>query len=319
MGRNHHNPPCVCPPQADLLTSYLAASERYFAQQASDPLHKPAVHTGLVLPEALLFPRSHLIPRMRCYRAIPRSNDSSAAAATDAASWVTSINAVSANGFEYKELDGEAGAFKPGWVATTAGAILHVEIDTDFWCGGGIRGCMATNESMHSPARSSAKRLAEAEAADAASNTAADLGSGSRVDTSSGGDQQAGTGKPAAAAKHAKVLITYLKSYEHMGRATVWCFSGCSCEATVIEGHQENGMHSIPVLHEMMVSTSKQCVLAFRVLKPTSSGEHKFKVMQVATSAQLDVSQQLQALRVQGLARVGIKVGASDVSGMRLE
>ncbi len=33
------------------------------------------------------------------------------------------------------------------------------------------------------------------------------------------------------------LLLAYLKSYEHMGTATVSCMSGCVCKAIIIDAH----------------------------------------------------------------------------------
>lgn len=37
----------------------------------------------------------------------------------------------------------------------------------------------------------------------------------------------------------ATVVITFLRSYEHMGKMRVECGGGCGCEAAVIQGHSE--------------------------------------------------------------------------------
>jgi hypothetical protein len=78
------------------------------------------------------------------------------------------------------------------------------------------------------------------------------------------------------------VVVTFLKSYEHMGRATVTCVSGCSCDVSEIEAHHDDKT-SISGLHAFPVTQSKNCRFKIQVLEGTSSGEHKFKVTQVTT------------------------------------
>ncbi len=45
------------------------------------------------------------------------------------------------------------------------------------------------------------------------------------------------------------LLLAYLKSYQHMGTATVACVAGCSCKTVSIDGHnriRESTTHLLP-------------------------------------------------------------------------
>jgi len=100
-----------------------------------------------------------------------------------------------------------------------------------------------------------------------AGGTAAAAGGGG-----GGGQQAAGQGLTL-------VRLAYLKSYAHMGAASVTCLSGCSCNSTIMEGHlggldKSSQLH----MHETHVTQSEDCVLAITVLAATQSGEHKVKV-----------------------------------------
>ncbi len=41
------------------------------------------------------------------------------------------------------------------------------------------------------------------------------------------------------------VEIAYLKSYHHMGKALITCISGCSCEDSIIDGHQTDKVSQV--------------------------------------------------------------------------
>ncbi len=83
-----------------------------------------------------------------------------------------------------------------------------------------------------------------------------------------------------------EIVLTFLKSYEHMGRANVTCSSGCCCEESSIEAHHEDKT-SIAGMHVFSVTQSKNCRFTVLVTEGTSSGEHKFKVTQVTTRMKL--------------------------------
>ncbi|MEW5305456.1 MAG: hypothetical protein WDW36_007994 [Sanguina aurantia] len=79
--------------------------------------------------------------------------------------------------------------------------------------------------------------------------------------------------------------LAILKSYEHMGKATVTCEGGCTCEPTALNGAHEL-KQSIIVMEKVMLSSTGQgdCSLVITTTKESDSGEHKFKVLAVIVS-----------------------------------
>jgi hypothetical protein len=77
--------------------------------------------------------------------------------------------------------------------------------------------------------------------------------------------------------------LAHLKSYEHMGQARIACDSGCSCNVTVLDGHQEP-RNSQTFLHSVFVSQAPECVVSITVLPDTGSGEHRCKLIGVMVS-----------------------------------
>lgn len=101
-----------------------------------------------------------------------------------------------------------------------------------------------------------------------------------------------GSGGGAGALQRLSLVMSYLASYEHMGRARLSCTSGCSCDSSVIDAHHADRSSTVE-LHEMVVSPARRCVVRLAVLNETSSpdGEHKFKLIQiVARSSSLPVA-----------------------------
>lgn len=81
--------------------------------------------------------------------------------------------------------------------------------------------------------------------------------------------------------------IGYLHSHEHMGRAAVTCGGSCSCGA-LIDAHNSLYRNSVTAVQRVAITlhgdddiTEHQgsCFLHVRVLRETSSGETKFKVL----------------------------------------
>jgi hypothetical protein len=79
----------------------------------------------------------------------------------------------------------------------------------------------------------------------------------------------------------AEVVLTFLRSYEHMGKVHISCPGGCACIDTEIDAHHEDKT-SISNLFVVPVTQAKKCRLKIEIIEGTSSGEHKFKVSQVA-------------------------------------
>ncbi|KAG2493907.1 hypothetical protein HYH03_007843 [Edaphochlamys debaryana] len=79
------------------------------------------------------------------------------------------------------------------------------------------------------------------------------------------------------------VHIHHLRSYEHMGKAQISCVSGCTCESIVVDATCEQKWSQV-YLSKVAVTQAKECVIEVKVLKETSSGEHKFKVSGVVVA-----------------------------------
>jgi hypothetical protein len=67
---------------------------------------------------------------------------------------------------------------------------------------------------------------------------------------------------------------------EHMGRASIECVRGCTCEKSVLEGHHIKRI-SVPVEHQFVVTAAHHCEMKVTVLPDSSSGEHKVKLLSV--------------------------------------
>eukprot|EP00878_Enallax_costatus_P012728 GHUV01013292.1.p1 GENE.GHUV01013292.1~~GHUV01013292.1.p1 ORF type:complete len:358 (+),score=39.39 GHUV01013292.1:2608-3681(+) len=80
------------------------------------------------------------------------------------------------------------------------------------------------------------------------------------------------------------VMLAYLKSYVNMGQAEAYCISGCSCKPTRLDGHHKLRQSTI-FLARLLPSEAGECVIGVKVSKSTSSGKHKFKVMQLVYCA----------------------------------
>jgi hypothetical protein len=158
---------------------------------------------------------------------------------------VLPIKVLRSDGWEFREWDGGAAGekkYKPGWIATAAGAVLRVELDTDF-----------------------------------------------------GAEQQLlqqGLGEKG----QLQVQLTYLTSYEHMGKARASCVEGCTCNPAVLDAHAPKEHHSVPKVLKLPTTASRRCVVQLEVLLESGSGEHKFKLMQAVVSTLMDVSGELAAL-----------------------
>lgn len=80
-------------------------------------------------------------------------------------------------------------------------------------------------------------------------------------------------------------LFSWNRSYEHMGVAEISCFSGCECKGVPsVDGHDASSRVSVTKLLEFPATQSRDCILRVVVLPQTSSGQNKFKVIQLATT-----------------------------------
>ena len=90
--------------------------------------------------------------------------------------------------------------------------------------------------------------------------------------------------------------MSHLVSYEHMGRASVTCVSGCACQPALLEGHDGGSRHSVPVMLRMLVSRSSSCVVQLEVLPGSSSGGHKVKLLAAVVSTLRNATADVLAL-----------------------
>ena len=110
---------------------------------------------------------------------------------------------------------------------------------------------------------------------------------------------------PPAEGAEMVAILTYLYSFEHMGKAELSCLSGCECTNRTFDGHSHVDRHSVPRHLEFQLKlppekpgpaaangsgdsddssggVAPRCILQIRVLEQSRSGEHKVKVIQVA-------------------------------------
>ena len=73
------------------------------------------------------------------------------------------------------------------------------------------------------------------------------------------------------------IVISHLKSYEHMGRFRVECNETCKCDPLEVEGHWTHDV-SLYWLFSFQVTEHANCLVTFTVIEGTSSGEHKAKI-----------------------------------------
>ena len=83
------------------------------------------------------------------------------------------------------------------------------------------------------------------------------------------------------------LYLGFLKSYEHMGKARLSCYTGCSCVPLDVDAHDGQNRHSLTAIAKglKLLATngtqSSPCVLHLRVANETRSDGHKFKVTSV--------------------------------------
>lgn len=102
------------------------------------------------------------------------------------------------------------------------------------------------------------------------------------------------------------IALTYLASWQHMGRAQVRCLlgmftGGCNCTNAprVVDAHISDRI-SVPKVIEFAAiapSRARQCILEVIVLPGTSSGENKFKVIKLSLSGIRNISSSLAKLQ----------------------
>eukprot|EP00798_Chlamydomonas_sp_ICE-L_P007315 gene7315-433_t len=81
------------------------------------------------------------------------------------------------------------------------------------------------------------------------------------------------------------IMVSYLKSYEHMGMANFSCHDGCACKQMCVDAHDAEQKTSVTFM--IMINAAvvaDTCHLHIKTLPLTNSGEHKFKVSAVMLS-----------------------------------
>ena len=88
--------------------------------------------------------------------------------------------------------------------------------------------------------------------------------------------------------RSSSLVLLYLTSYEHMGIAQLSCVSGCTCLEVSVDAHKDKEKISVIHLLKHDVSSSPACVISLKTLSTTSSGGHRWKLVQVAVTTNID-------------------------------
>eukprot|EP00798_Chlamydomonas_sp_ICE-L_P017899 gene17899-24291_t len=68
---------------------------------------------------------------------------------------------------------------------------------------------------------------------------------------------------------NASAAVSFLASYEHMGKARISCYSGCQCREYTLNGHNNRTRTSLTTLKEFKISQSQSCGIQIEVRKAT--------------------------------------------------
>ncbi|GIL58946.1 hypothetical protein Vafri_13943 [Volvox africanus] len=90
------------------------------------------------------------------------------------------------------------------------------------------------------------------------------------------------------------LYLHYLKSYEHMGVASLRCTSGCECSTAEVDAHVTE-LWSQMYQVRLEATQSGGCEVTLTVLPRTSSGEYKFKVSGAIISEDQSAANMLDA------------------------
>lgn len=85
-----------------------------------------------------------------------------------------------------------------------------------------------------------------------------------------------------------QVGVGYLQSYEHMGKAWISCVEGCNCTTRIVDANVPN--RKVSMTETLMLSdvtAADKCVIEIKVWNATSSGENKFKVVNLYSRAEV--------------------------------
>ena len=159
------------------------------------------------------------------------------------------------DGWEFVQWENRsANPHKPGLLATTAGAVVDLQV---------------------LPVRS-AQRLP--------GGTASESGEVGSDESETGGDRGGGDGEQVWS--QMDVCLRYLVSYAHQGTARVSCRDGCGCAAHVINAHrpafresvQEEDAFRVEMAPPLASGAPARCTLRVEVLPSSASGEHELKL-----------------------------------------
>ena len=171
-------------------------------------------------------------------------------------------------------IHGDLTKTKPGLVATAAGSVIGLAIDTAYRSENndvGKKGDGDGEQRGHDVADSGI---------DGEDDRIATNGEAAPKRT----EQERGEHKEGGGvhAHDALVKIFYLTSYERMGMARVSCEDGCTCRPRTLDGHTVRHESVVNVAH-MGVSQSENCTLRVEIVAETRdpNGGHKFKLFQI--------------------------------------
>lgn len=120
-----------------------------------------------------------------------------------------------------------------------------------------------------------------------------------------------GSGKGAGG--DASIWLTYLRSYQNMGRARVECLFGCTCKATHIDASWAR-RESLQQIHSFKVSQHPQCRIRATIL----SGETGSKMsLQALMVTQFPIRLHVYAKQVEDLAAHRVDEEAGEDGGRR--
>jgi hypothetical protein len=93
--------------------------------------------------------------------------------------------------------------------------------------------------------------------------------------------------------RRASLYLSYLTSYQHMGRFSVRCRLGCECNGRELDGHDMGGKVSLQITATPMqltfTSSAASCLIEVQVLPNSTNREHKVKLTSLTlTSPHMD-------------------------------
>uniref|UniRef100_A0A383WNE5 SGNH hydrolase-type esterase domain-containing protein n=1 Tax=Tetradesmus obliquus TaxID=3088 RepID=A0A383WNE5_TETOB len=79
------------------------------------------------------------------------------------------------------------------------------------------------------------------------------------------------------------IWLGYVKSWRHMGSATLSCISGCTCQPAVVDGLHGEG-NTQQHMAKLFATQAEECIVEVKINPWTRSKDHKFKVTGVMVS-----------------------------------